>query len=104
MAEHLKTFAIPANSLKVLLDTFRGAKTFGSLIQIPRDLRSVLLPIEAGLQQATEEGDVFARAAAQLLTPLLSQALILAMRFDAVIAKPAIYGQQGHVSHIAALC
>jgi type I restriction-modification system DNA methylase subunit len=51
-------------------------------------LEDGLAGLEDGIAQAIENGDVFARAAAQDLVPLVQQAKILAMKFDAVVANP----------------
>lgn len=78
-----------------LLDTFAHAKTFGSLIQIPENLNAQLPAIEEALQQAIQSGDLFTQAAAFDLLPLVQQALILGMAFDAVVANPPYMGGKG---------
>jgi hypothetical protein len=94
-AGHLKTHGINRTVLGSLLDTFTHAKTFGSLIQIPRVLEDGLAGLEYGMAKAIENGDVFAKAAAQDLVPLVQQAKILAMKFDAVVANPPYMGGKG---------
>jgi hypothetical protein len=78
-----------------LLILFSHAKTFGSLIQIglqtKQDVRKLLLIV----QQSMETGDLYAKAAAQDLLPLLQQAQVLAMQFDAVVANPPYMGGKG---------
>ena len=91
-AGHLKPHGINRTMLGLLLDTFTHAKTFGSLIQIPKLLEDGLDVLEYGISKAIESGDVFARAAAQELAPLVRQAKILAMKFDAVVANPPYMG------------
>jgi type II restriction/modification system DNA methylase subunit YeeA len=86
---------VDARSIRLLLDTFAHAKTFGSLIQIPKELDIALPKIGEGLKSAMESGDVFAQAAAQDLLPLVRQALLLAMKFDAVVANPPYMGSKG---------
>jgi type II restriction/modification system DNA methylase subunit YeeA len=93
-AAHLKPHGINRTALGSLLDTFIHAKTFGSLIQIPRGLEDGLAGLEYGMAKAIENGDVFARAAAQDLVPLVQQAKILAMKFDAVVANPPYIGSK----------
>jgi type II restriction/modification system DNA methylase subunit YeeA len=92
-AGHLKTHGIHRTALSSLLDNFAHAKTFGSLIQIPKVLDDGLAGLEDGIARAIENGDVFARAAAQDLAPLVQQAKILAMKFDAVVANPPYMGR-----------
>jgi type II restriction/modification system DNA methylase subunit YeeA len=91
-AGHLKPHGVNRTVLGSLLDTFTHAKTFGSLIQIPKVLEDGLAGLEDGMAKAIENGDVFAKAAAQDLVPLVQQATILAMEFDAVAANPPYMG------------
>jgi hypothetical protein len=91
-ASHLTPHGINRTVLGSLLDTFTHAKTFGSLIQIPKVLEDGLAGLEEGIAKAIENGDVFATAAAQDLVPLVRQAKILAMKFDAVVANPPYMG------------
>ncbi|MBP1152767.1 BREX-1 system adenine-specific DNA-methyltransferase PglX [Methylocaldum sp. RMAD-M] len=88
-------FDIERASLIALLRTFTQAKTFGSLIQVPESLGAALPTLAEGLKQASESGDVFAQAAAVELMPLVWQASILSMKFDAVIANPPYMGGKG---------
>ncbi|MFM2006763.1 MAG: hypothetical protein RLZZ09_2418 [Pseudomonadota bacterium] len=93
-AEHLKPHGINRTVLGSLLDTFTHAKTFGSLIQITRVLEDGLAGLEDAMGKAIENGDVFAKAATQDLVPLVQQAKILAMKFDAVVANPPYMGSK----------
>jgi type II restriction/modification system DNA methylase subunit YeeA len=94
-AGHLKPHGINRTVLGSLLDTFTHAKTFGSLIQIPKPLEEGLAGLEDDIAKAIENGDVFAKAAAQDLVPLMQQTKILAMKFDAVVANPPYMGGKG---------
>jgi len=94
-AGHLKPYGIDRTVLGALLDSLAHAKTFGSLIQIPKVVEDGLAGLEDGIAQAIENGDVFARTAAQDLVPLVRQAKILAMKFDAVVANPPYMGNKG---------
>ena len=94
-AGHLKPHGINRTVLGSMLDTFAHAKTFGSLIQIPKALEDGLADLEHGIAKAIENGDVFAKTAAQDLVPLVQQAKILAMKFDAVVANPPYMGRGG---------
>jgi len=91
-AAHLKPHGIDRTVLGALLDSFAHGKTFGSLIQIPKVLEDGLARLEDGIARVIEAGDVFASAAAQDLMPLVRQAKILAMKFDAVVANPPYMG------------
>ena len=95
-AGHLNPQGINRTMLGSLLDTFTHAKTFGSLIQIPKVLEDGLAGLEDGMAKAIESGDVFAKSVAMDLVPLVQQAKILAMRFDAVVANPPYMGGGYH--------
>jgi hypothetical protein len=94
-AGHLKPHGVNCTVLGLLLNTFSHAKTFGSLIQIPKPLEDGLAGLEGGIAKAIESGDVFAKAAAQDLVYMVRQATILAMKFDAVVANPPYMGGKG---------
>lgn len=94
-AGHLKPHGINRAVLGSLLDIFTHAKTFGSLIQIPRLLENGLAGLEDGIAKAIASGDVFAKAAAQDLVSLGQQARILSMKFDTVVANPPYMGNKG---------
>ena len=79
-------------TITALIDTFAHAKTFGSLIQISPDLNAKLVTMDASLQLAVQNGDLLAQEAALKLLPLVRQARILGMQFDAVIANPPYMG------------
>lgn len=95
LARSLAPFGLQRAPLKALIDTFEHAKTFGSLIQIPAGLNGQLLAMTAGLQQALLHGDLYAQRAAVDVLPLVSQALVLGMQFDAVVANPPYMGGKG---------
>ncbi len=92
LATHLVPFGLQRASIKGLMDTFEHAKTFGSLIQIPAGLNGELAGMTAGVQRALQDGDLYARQAAKDVLPLIFQALILGMQFDAVVANPPYMG------------
>ena len=82
-------------TIAALIATFEHAKTFGSLIQIPPQLNAGVHKLLQTVQQTMESGDLYARAAAQDVWPLLRQAQVLAMQFDAVVANPPYMGGKG---------
>ena len=71
-----------------LIELFKHAKTFGSLIQIPANLAAQLPAMEAHLRETSQQGDLLSQLDAMNLLPLVEQAHILAMQFDAVVANP----------------
>ena len=78
-----------------LSTVFEHAKTFGSLIQIPPELNAQLATLTESLQHAIKNGDLYAESAAQQLLPLVAQARVLGMQFDAVVANPPYMGLRG---------
>lgn len=92
LSRNLQSFGISRTAIALLVDTFANAKTFGSLIQISDALDASLPKITQGLISAREKGDVFARLAAEDLIPFVSQAVLLSMEFDAVVANPPYMG------------
>ena len=82
-------------AIAALIATFEHAKTFGSLIQIPQTLISQLAVMAEKLELARQNGDLYAKAAAHDLWPLVQQAQVLAMQFDAVVANPPYMGNKG---------
>jgi SAM-dependent methyltransferase/predicted DNA-binding protein YlxM (UPF0122 family) len=95
ITSHLAQFKIERAPLMALLDTFAHAKTFGSLIKIPDILDKELTRVAAGLISAIETGDLYSRAAAQDILPLVKQAVILGNKYDAVVANPPYMGGKG---------
>ena len=92
LASHLVPFGLQSPAIGALLNSFAEAKTIGSLIQIPEALSSALAAMTNGARRAILDGDLYARQAAKELLPMLWQALLLSMRFDAVVANPPYMG------------
>jgi type II restriction/modification system DNA methylase subunit YeeA len=78
-----------------LIATFADAKTYGSLIQIPQALNVQLAAMSERLHSALLNGDLYAKAAAKDLWPLVAQAKVMGMQFDAVVANPPYMGGKG---------
>jgi len=81
-------------TITALVDTFQHAKTFGSLIQIPYALKTHLAVLPEVLALVKQSGDMYVSAAADDLLPLVQQAQVLAMQFDAVVANPPYMGNK----------
>jgi hypothetical protein len=86
---------VEAHVIRQLVETFEHAKTFGSLIQIPYALKTHLAVLPQVLALVKQSGDMYASAAADDLLPLVQQAQVLAMQFDAVVANPPYMGMKG---------
>ena len=82
-------------AIVALISTFAQAKTFGSLIQIPRALFAQLSSVADSLQMALKNGDLYAKAAAQDLLPLVAQARVLGTLYDVTAANPPYMGSKG---------
>ena len=95
LANHLAPFKVQRATINALVETFEYAKTFGSLIQIPYALKMHLTVLMQVLALVKQNGDMYASAAADDLLPLVQQAQLLAMQFDAVVANPPYMGGKG---------
>jgi type II restriction/modification system DNA methylase subunit YeeA len=95
LATHLAPFKVQRPTISALVETFEHAKTFGSLIQIPYALKTHLAVLPQVLALVKQSGDMYATAAVDDLLPLVQQAQVLAMQFDAVVANPPYMGGKG---------
>jgi type II restriction/modification system DNA methylase subunit YeeA len=95
LATHLAPFKVQRATISALVETFEHAKTFGSLIQIPYTLKTHLSVLPEVLALVKQSGELYATAAADDLLPLVQQAEVLAMLFDAVVANPPYMGSKG---------
>ncbi|MFQ2705816.1 BREX-1 system adenine-specific DNA-methyltransferase PglX [Aeromonas caviae] len=76
---------------------FLDAKTLGSLIEVPAEQAQAIDELCATLQTLSISGDAMQKPAARALLPLLSQACLLAQRYDSVIANPPYMGSKFHI-------
>ena len=81
--------------LQRTLERFKQAKTFGSLIDVPHDDYEGLKELFATLCELEGTGDSMQKAAATLLMPYVHQAVLLAHKYDAVVANPPYMGSKG---------
>ncbi|WP_343103466.1 BREX-1 system adenine-specific DNA-methyltransferase PglX [Morganella morganii] len=81
--------------LKRTLARFTQAKTFGSLIDVPSDEHDQLKELLSTLVELQESGDSMQKPAAKQLIEFVHQALVLSIRYDAVIANPPYMGAKG---------
>ncbi|MGY4828620.1 BREX-1 system adenine-specific DNA-methyltransferase PglX [Sphaerotilaceae bacterium SBD11-9] len=100
LASHLAPFGVRRALLKTLLDSIKHAKTFGSLLELSSTVTEQLAALTDGLQRARAAGDMYARQAADDVLPLVLQASMLGMRFDAVVANPPYMGSKYHTSSL----
>jgi type II restriction/modification system DNA methylase subunit YeeA len=88
------------STIVALISTFTHAKTFGSLIQIPQSINAHLDSIAELLQSGLQSSDLYAKAAVQDLLPLVAQAKLLGMQYDAVVANPPYIGGKGMTQQV----
>ncbi|EJD6671302.1 BREX-1 system adenine-specific DNA-methyltransferase PglX [Providencia rettgeri] len=86
--------------LKRTLARFTQAKTFGSLIDVPSDDHEQLKELLSTLVELQESGDSMQKPAAKQLIEFVHQALVLSIRYDAVIANPPYMGSKGMNSEL----
>jgi hypothetical protein len=92
LATHLSPFKVQRATITSLVETFEHAKTFGSLIQISNALKTELTLLQEVLAPLSKSGDMYVRAVANDLLPLMQQAKMLTMQFDTVVANPPYMG------------
>ena len=80
--------------LKSTLARFTQVKTFGSLIEVPEKDAKPLSELLKQLRQLANEGDSMQKPAAEQLIPLVHQAWLLALRYEAVVANPPYMGSK----------
>lgn len=81
--------------LQNTLERFKQAKTFGSLISVPHEDYQGLKELFTTLCELEGAGDSMQKAAATQLRPYVHQAVLLAQKYDAVIANPPYMGSKG---------
>ncbi|MBE9572006.1 MAG: BREX-1 system adenine-specific DNA-methyltransferase PglX, partial [Proteobacteria bacterium] len=78
-----------------LIDLFEHGKTFGSLIRVPEKLAGKLSGIREWVVDVLAYGEMFGKAAAKAMAPLVEQAEMLARKYDAVVTNPPYMGGKG---------
>jgi type II restriction/modification system DNA methylase subunit YeeA len=81
--------------LKYIIDLFMDAKNLGSLIQVDADKLFSLLALRGLLKEKMLGSDLIAKNASETLLPLINQSILLAQKYQAVIANPPYMGLQG---------
>lgn len=96
----LSPFGAEKALAQTLLDTFRDAKEYGSILHVPLSLAELQrLADRTAAMQAGQHDTLLSMAdnaqAAAAVQPLLAQAQILARQYDAVITNPPYMGASG---------
>ena len=89
----LADYGLAVSDLPELKRLFEHASTFGSLIQVPKEL-AAKLPALKQLSEATSQ-DLFVSDDLRRLGPLVQQAELLSAKYDAVVANPPYMGSKG---------
>ena len=89
----LGDYKLAASDLLELKRLFEHATTFGSLIQVPERM-AAKLPGLKRLSETTSQ-DLYVVDALKRLAPLVQQAEMLAVQYDAVVANPPYMGSKG---------
>jgi hypothetical protein len=96
LSTHLIPLGLDGASIKLLLETFKHAKTLGSLVRVPSALTcGHLMTMRAEVNNASRVGDLYAQQAARDLMPYLEQGIVLGRCVDVVVANPPYMGGRG---------
>lgn len=91
--------SLAPSELKEFLELFKEAKTFGSLIKIPEEIKAKISGIEKLARDVSSEANktlnIFDQPYAVDILRICEQAKILAASFDAVVANPPYMGNKG---------
>jgi hypothetical protein len=82
-----------AGDLKAVLELFKDAKTYGSLITVPQELASRLPDLADAVGTALADSNLMIQQAAAVACGFVNLASLLAKRFDAVVANPPYMGR-----------
>jgi hypothetical protein len=85
---------LPVDDVRLLVDVFQDADTFGSLIRSAPSLATRLGPIASAILDAGERDDALAAAAVRQVAPIVGQAKLLAERYNVVITNPPYMGNR----------
>jgi len=85
---------LTVDDLRVLLSLFEHGKTFGSLIRIPKILAEKIPAMARRIGKAYSSGRPYAQAQAKKVKPFIQQALIMAGKYDVVVANPPYMGSK----------
>ena len=76
-----------------LVSLFKLGKVAGSLIRIPDKMSPKLASIKKILEEGLCSSDLFVKDAAESIEPIIDQALLLANKYDCVVANPPYMGR-----------
>lgn len=91
---HDESEEVTRDEVAKLLELFQQGKTFGSLIEIPAEMRSTVTALERVITGKLASPDLMERTAAEQVTPFVNAASMLAREYDCVIANPPYLGNK----------
>lgn len=86
---------ISQDDVAKLIDLFEHGKTFGSLIRLPEGFAGKLSAISGRTEDVLVYGEMFGKAAAETLRPIIGQAEVISRRYSAVVTNPPYMGRKG---------
>jgi len=92
--EQVRGTAFAQADIALLVSLFEDAKTVGSLVQIPAGLTEKLPALGQRVDELLTHGSILNRPAAVSVKPLVEQAVLLAGRYDSVVANPPYMGRR----------
>jgi type II restriction/modification system DNA methylase subunit YeeA len=90
----VKRYEVSRDDVIELLELFQHGKTFGSLITIPDELAEKLPLFTRLIDDKLQHGDMFERTAASKFKPVVEMAMVLARKYDCVVANPPYMGNK----------
>ena len=86
--------SVCVRDLRGLFELFEHGKTFGSLIRVPEELAEKLPQIAERVENVLAHGEMFGKAAAAVMMPVVEQAQVLTGKYDAVVTNPPYMGRK----------
>jgi len=91
-----KDVVVRVGDLRGLLELFENGKTFGSLIRVPEELGAKLPVIADRVEDVLAHGEMFGKATAEAISPIVQQSRILGGTYDASVTNPPYMGGKFH--------
>lgn len=85
---------ISQDDIRQLIQLFEHGQIFGSLIDVPMNLAQRLPSIVQRVEEVLAHGGMLEKATARSVLPLLRQAHIISLTYDAVVANPPYLGSK----------
>lgn len=86
---------VTRDEVEKLLELFEQGKIFGSLIEIPAEIRPAVSALEQVVAAKLTSPELMERTAAEQIAPFVRAAKMLAQRYEVAIANPPYMGGKG---------